>query len=82
MKLVCSVYDIKAKLWSTPFFSHSAIVAARDFSAAARGTGGIAQFPADYELYSIGKWDEVTGAFSADDQFSLIARGSDFIQES
>lgn len=81
MKLVCSVYDTKAKLWSVPFFSHSSVVAVRDFQAATRGGGGIAQFPADYELYAMGKWDETTGVFSADDQFSLLARGSDFTQE-
>jgi len=81
MKLVCSVYDNKAKLWSTPFFSHSAVVATRDFSAAVRGDSSIAQFPGDYELYSIGKWDESTGVFSADDQFSMLARGSDFSKE-
>jgi len=82
MKLVCSVYDVKAKLWSTPFYSHSAVVATRDFSAAVRGDGAIAQFPQDYELYSIGRWSDETGIFSPDDQFSLLARGSDFSKES
>jgi len=80
MKLVCSVFDIKAKLWSTPFFSHSSVVAIRDFSAAARGQGGIAQFPGDYELWSIGSWDDVTGDFKPEDKV-FLARGNDFTQE-
>lgn len=81
MKLVCSVFDVKAKLWSTPFFSHSSVVARRDFQAATRGEGSIAQFPADYELWSIGTWDETTGAFVPSEHFEFIARGTDFIQE-
>jgi hypothetical protein len=81
MKLVCSVYDTKAKLWSTPFFSHSAVVATRDFAAAAKGQGGIAQFPADYELWSIGEWHEETGIFVPFSPFNYLVRGDDFTQE-
>lgn len=77
MKLVCSVYDLKAKLWSTPFFSHSAVVATRDFQAAARGESTIAQFPEDYELWSIGKWSEETGVFSPE-KATFLARATDF----
>jgi len=80
MKLVCSVYDTKAKLWSTPFFSHSAVVAIRDFQAAARGQGGIAQFPEDYELWSTGTWNEENGAITPE-TFTYLARGSDFTKE-
>lgn len=79
MKLICSVYDTRAKLWSTPFFSHSAAVAVRDFSAAAKGTGGIAQFPADYQLWSLGEWDDENGLFSLADK-TFLARGDDFLE--
>lgn len=82
MKLVCSVYDTKAKLWSTPFFSHSAVVATRDFAAAAKGSGGIAQFPADYELWSIGEWHEENGVLVPFENLNYIARGDDFNKES
>lgn len=81
MKLVCSVYDTKAKLWSMPFFSHSAVTAARDFAAAAKGAGGIAQFPADYELWSIGEWHEENGTIVPSENFTYIARGDDFTVE-
>lgn len=80
MKVVCSVFDTKAKLWSTPFFSHSNVTAIRDFAAAAKSGGGIAQFPADYELWSLGKWDEETGNFHLE-QSAYLARGNDFTQE-
>jgi len=80
LKRVFSVYDTKAKLWSTPFFAHSAVVAVRDFSAAARGNSSIAQFPEDYELWSIGSWDEETGVFTPE-TFTYHALGNDFTAE-
>lgn len=80
MKLICSVFDVKAKLWSIPFFSHSSVVAMRDFAAAAKGEGGIAQFPDDYQLWSIGTWDECTGAITPFEP-NFLATGSDFTKE-
>lgn len=81
MKLVCSVFDTKAQLWSTPFYAHSAVTASRDFAAAAKGSGGIAQFPSDYELWSIGEWQEETGRIVPFEAFNYIARGDDFTKE-
>lgn len=81
MKLVCSVYDTKAKLWSTPFYAHSAVTASRDFAAAARSGSGIAQFPADYELWSIAEWHEENGTIVPFESFNYIARGDDFTKE-
>lgn len=81
MKLVCSVYDTKAKLWSLPFFSHSTVTASRDFAAAVKGGSSIAQFPGDYELWSIGEWHEENGQVVPFPEFNYIARGDDFVQE-
>lgn len=62
MKIICSVYDNKAKLWATPFYAHSEVTALRDFLGAAKAAGSaIAQFPADYELWKIGGWDDQKG---------------------
>ena len=61
MKIICSVYDNKAKVWATPFYAHSEVTALRDFAAAAHGNTVIAQFPADYELWKIGGWDDQKG---------------------
>lgn len=80
MKLVCSVYDTKAQLYSTPFFSHSAVVARRDFSAAAKSNSAMSVFPEDYELWSIGTWDESTGQLTPSTP-TYIARGDDFTKE-
>jgi len=80
MKIICSVFDIKAQLWSTPFFSHSTIVATRDFAAAAKSNSGISVFPEDYELWSIGTWDEATGIVTPN-QHTYLAKGSDFTKE-
>lgn len=82
MKLVCSVFDKKAQLWSTPFFSHSDVVAIRDFAAAVKGSGGIAQFPDDYELWSIGQWDDVSGDFVPYVNRNYLVSGADFKKES
>lgn len=62
MKIICSVYDNKAKLWATPFYAHSEVTALRDFFGAAKASNSaISQFPGDYELWKIGGWDDHKG---------------------
>lgn len=81
MKLVCSVYDRKAELWGLPFYSHSRPTAVRDFAAAVKGgSGNVAQFPEDYELYLLGAFDDTTGVISIYDR-QLLASGTDFSKE-
>lgn len=79
MKVVCSVFDSKAQLFSTPFVSHSRITAVRDFEGAVRDSGGgINKFPQDYQLYLIGNWNEESGFISALDVPELLVRGDSF----
>lgn len=79
MKVICSVFDSKAQLFSAPFVSHSRITAVRDFEGAVRDVGsGINKFPSDYQLYLIGKWDEESGRIDQLDVPELLVRGDSF----
>jgi len=65
IKFVFSVYDNKARAFSTPFFSPRQEMAVRDFTAAARDPQSVInQFPEDYTLYEIGEFDDDNATFN------------------
>lgn len=79
MKVMCSVFDSKAQLFSAPFVSHSRITAVRDFEGAVRDAGsGINKFPQDYQLYLLGSWDEESGQIDQREVPELLVRGDSF----
>lgn len=57
-----SVYDSKAAVFCTPFFSENNHTALRAFRYAANDqTTEIGKYPSDYTLYKIGTFDNLTG---------------------
>lgn len=65
-KQVFSVYDSKAKVYCTPFFSHNVATAMRDFTAAANDPStDLHRFSLDYSLHHIGVFTEDTGLISS-----------------
>lgn len=64
IKKVFSVYDSKAKLFSTPFYSHNDQTAERDFARAVNDPNtDLYKFSEDYSLMELGQFDDETGSF-------------------
>jgi len=82
MKIVCSVYDNKARLFSTPFFAHSKTTAVRDFHTAALDPASqINKFPGDYELWVVGEWDDETGNIQPLSQIEFVTKAHALIDQ-
>lgn len=57
-----SIFDAKAGSFAQPFFAFNEAVAQRNVAIAVRdGTSLLAKFPADYQLYLVGEFDDGTG---------------------
>ena len=64
--IVCSVYDDKAKFFSTPFFSQNEEVAIRDFVDILQNKDNpMSSNRNDYSLVSLGTFDADTGVLIA-----------------
>lgn len=65
IKVVCSVFDSKAGLYSNPFYSVNSAVAKRDFFAGcADPNSGLNRNPEDYALYQVAHFDDESGQFT------------------
>lgn len=61
-KVLCSIFDTKAQVFSNPFTSVNSLTALRSFSDAASDPHTeIHRNPTDYVLYEIGTFDDVLG---------------------
>lgn len=57
-----SMKDTKAGSFGIPFFKLNQNLAQRDFVTLIKQADGIMkQFPADFELWKVGSWDDQTG---------------------
>lgn len=64
IKKVFSVFDSKAKLFSTPFYSHNEGTARRDFARAVNDpSSDLSKFSEDYSLMELGEFDDENGSF-------------------
>lgn len=73
-----SVYDIKAKLWSTPitFDSDEAMEQYLSVLVNTHGNGHYHLYPEDFVVYKLGYWNEETGEFlPVDKQVALNVVG-------
>lgn len=57
-----SIYDLKAKIFTPPFFMRSRGEAIRAFTTTANDTtNNVGKFPEDFQLYQVGEYDDTTG---------------------
>jgi len=64
--LVFSVFDSKVGAYANPFFVRTRGEAVRSFSDASQDDSlPFKKHPADYQLYLVGSWDEVSGRLGA-----------------
>ena len=74
-----AIFDMKAKLWSDPFYSVSIGAATRQFSDLANDLQHpIGQHPEDYALYQIGEWDAFSGDFFGYETKTSLGIAADF----
>lgn len=65
IKVVCSVFDAKAGLFSNPFYSVNTAVAKRDFFAGCSDPkSGLSRNAEDYSLFQVATFDDESGQFS------------------
>jgi len=61
---VYSIFDKKAAIYSPPFYAPHDGIAMRNVSMAARNMESqLGQYPSDFALYRLGKFDDQTGSF-------------------
>lgn len=78
MLKVCSVKDIKADSFNTPFFSTNRATAERDFRRLLSDPKTqIFHSPEDFELFELGNWDPSVGVIVSRDMPDLIVRAVD-----
>jgi hypothetical protein len=76
-KGVYTIYDSKAKFYSTPFYSPNDDTAIREFVRIVNDTASnINPFPDDYSLFKIGTFSDTTGLISPQD-INLLTLGND-----
>lgn len=72
---IYSIRDIKADYFMQPFMARNDGEATRSFAGAVNDSSNpnnmIARYPGDYELFSLGLFDEVTGHLDPKDHKSL-----------
>lgn len=67
-----SIYDIKSEVFSNPFFMSTNGEAIRAFKDLVTDKNTmVGRHPSDYRLMCLGKFDNVSGSFVADDVASL-----------
>lgn len=73
---VFSIFDKKSRSYRPPFFSHNEETAIRTLRKIAECDQLIQDFPSDFDLYVIGKWDDVQGKIEGFDPDFLMEVGS------
>lgn len=75
---VFSVFDSAVQAYMPPFFERSHGAAIRAFANAfVDPNGNFSKRPADYDLYALGTFDDVSGVLSSDVSVTCLLRGVD-----
>ena len=78
--LVFAVLDVKAEMYSIPFFKKSKAEAIRDFSDVANDRNTtVGRHPGDFKLVLLGTWSDTDSVFQVESH-ETMGFGSDFIQ--
>jgi len=79
-KVICSVRDITADVFSAPFTSANTLTATRDFAhACADPNSQLFKNPEDFQLYLVGEFDDDTGVLTGKTA-QLIANATQFVK--
>ena len=74
MKLkIYSLYDLKAQIYSHPYYSLNDSVALRTFLQMGQDpTSTVHHYPDDFKLYRIGDFDDATGVLTPEHPFEIL----------
>lgn len=79
---VFSLYDIKAKVFQTPFFMQNQGTALRAFSDLVNDERSfVNKHPEDYQLYHVGDFDDEKALFTNKTPVDLVATASEFLKQ-
>ena len=82
-KQIFTVKEVKAEAYLHPFTTRATGEAIRSFSDEANNkTSGIGAHPADYILFHLGEFDEISGKITLLDAPHALGNGSDFVIQS
>lgn len=74
---IIALFDLKAHSFAKPFFLAHEDLAKRAFQEAAKTPGNdVNKYPADFQLYHLGKFDDSSGEFSMFPQPKLLFAGN------
>ncbi|QXP44291.1 MAG: nonstructural protein [Arizlama microvirus] len=78
---VFSIFDVKAKVYSNPFFMPHSGQAMRAFGDLVRDEKTeVNRHPEDYSLYQVGEYDDNVGCFLKFDYPVFLNKAVDFIE--
>lgn len=73
---ICTIHDSVAKIYNQPFFQTNKNVAKRTFTDLINDpTTNLARSPIDFNLYSLGEFNDQTGEITLYSKHELIAKG-------
>lgn len=80
-KKVFSFYDSKAEYYSPPYTAMTTADGIRFFAASAQNKqSNIGQYPADFTLFEIGVWNDLTAVFKGYEAKKSLGLALDFVQ--
>jgi len=80
-KVICSVRDLAAGVYSAPFTSQNSGTAMRDFAHACKDANSqLSKNPEDFQLFIVGQFDDELGILTPQAP-SLLANATQFIKE-
>lgn len=79
LHIAYSIYDIKAKKYSLPFYTESEDVAKRIVAASAVEGSMLKMFPSDFILYDVGFFDDESADYFTDSDPVKVCTVNDLI---
>ena len=81
MKIIVTIYDVKADFYFPPFFVHTKGEAVRSFGDEVKNENSpIGKHPEDYQLFALGEYIEQTGDIVVYENKERLALASDYVQ--
>lgn len=78
---IYTVHDAKAEAYLQPFFMRTNGEAIRSFADACQTNEQFKKWPADYTLFELGEYDELTGVITPLKAIKSLGNGLDFKRE-
>lgn len=82
MQKCFTVYDAKAEAFLLPFFAVTEGFAVRQFRDLLRDRSHMfRKYPADFTLYYLGDWDDLSAVFTQDREPKTLGTGADHLKD-